>query len=118
VIRLQPNESIRLYCQAKQPGEGWSLAQVHLDLAFDQFFKENRMEAYQRLLLDVINGRLALFVRRDEQEAAWRWVEPILDEWAAQPLKGPKPYAAGTWGPAAASAMLAQHGTCWLEEEN
>ena len=118
VIRLQPNESIRLYCQAKQPGEGWNLAQVHLDLAFDQFFKENRMEAYQRLLLDVINGRLALFVRRDEQEAAWRWVEPILDEWAAQPLKGPKPYAAGTWGPAAASAMLAQHGTCWLEEEN
>ncbi|CAM2142078.1 NADP(+)-dependent glucose-6-phosphate dehydrogenase [Pararobbsia alpina] len=118
VIRLQPNESIRLYCQAKQPGEGWSLAQVHLDLAFDQFFKENRMEAYQRLLLDVINGRLALFVRRDEQEAAWRWVEPILDEWAASPLKGPKPYASGTWGPAAASAMLAQHGTCWLEEEN
>jgi glucose-6-phosphate 1-dehydrogenase len=117
VIRLQPNESIRLYCQAKQPGEGWNLAQVHLDLAFDQFFKENRMEAYQRLLLDVINGRLALFVRRDEQEAAWRWVEPILDEWATQ-NKGPKPYAAGTWGPAAASAMLAQHGTCWLEEEN
>ncbi|MFM0211017.1 glucose-6-phosphate dehydrogenase [Paraburkholderia sediminicola] len=117
VIRLQPNETIRLYCLAKQPGEGMNLASVHLDLAFDRFFREGQMEAYQRLLLDVINGRLALFVRRDEQEAAWRWVEPILNEWAAA-NKPPKPYAAGTWGPAAASAMLAQHGTCWLEEEN
>ena len=117
VIRVQPNESIRLYCLAKQPGEGMQLQSVHLDLAFDQFFKVERMEAYQRLLLDVIHGRLALFVRRDEQEAAWRWVEPILNEWKAQPA-APKPYAAGTWGPAASSAMLAQHGTCWLEEEN
>ncbi|MHB9841363.1 glucose-6-phosphate dehydrogenase [Paraburkholderia terrae] len=116
VIRLQPNETIRLYCLAKKPGEGMNLSSVHLDLAFDQFFKEGQMEAYQRLLLDVINGRLALFVRRDEQEAAWKWVEPILNEWAASGK--PKPYAAGTWGPAAASAMLAQHGTCWLEEEN
>jgi glucose-6-phosphate 1-dehydrogenase len=117
VIRLQPNETIRLYCLAKQPGEGMNLASVHLDLAFDQFFREGQMEAYQRLLLDVIHGRLALFVRRDEQEAAWRWVEPILNEWEVSP-KPPKPYAAGTWGPAASSAMLAQHGTCWLEEEN
>ncbi|SPB16033.1 glucose-6-phosphate 1-dehydrogenase [Caballeronia novacaledonica] len=117
VIRLQPNETIRLYCLAKQPGEGMNLASVHLDLAFDQFFKEAQMEAYQRLLLDVIHGRLALFVRRDEQEAAWRWVEPILNAWAAATNK-PKPYAAGTWGPAASSAMLAQAGTCWLEEEN
>jgi glucose-6-phosphate 1-dehydrogenase len=117
VIRLQPNETIRLYCLAKQPGEGMNLASVHLDLAFDQFFREGQMEAYQRLLLDVINGRLALFVRRDEQEAAWRWVEPILNEWGSS-NKPPKPYAAGTWGPAASSAMLAQHGTCWLEEEN
>ncbi|GAB2913567.1 glucose-6-phosphate dehydrogenase [Paraburkholderia jirisanensis] len=117
VIRLQPNETIRLYCLAKKPGEGMNLSSVHLDLAFDQFFREGQMEAYQRLLLDVINGRLALFVRRDEQEAAWRWVEPILNEWASSGNK-PKPYAAGTWGPAASSAMLAQHNTCWLEEEN
>jgi glucose-6-phosphate 1-dehydrogenase len=117
VIKLQPEESIRLYCLAKQPGEGMQLQSVHLDLAFDQFFKDERMDAYQRLLLDVIHGRLALFVRRDEQEAAWRWVEPILDEWRSQ-RSAPKPYASGTWGPAAASAMLAQHGSCWLEEEN
>jgi glucose-6-phosphate 1-dehydrogenase len=116
-IRLQPNESIRLNALAKQPGMGMNLRGVFLDLAFDQFFQQDRMEAYQRLLLDVIAGRLALFVRRDEQEAAWRWVAPILDAWQA-PDAVPKPYAAGTWGPAAASALLARHDTCWIEEEN
>ncbi|VVE50783.1 glucose-6-phosphate dehydrogenase [Pandoraea pneumonica] len=117
VIRLQPNESMRLYCLAKQPGEGMNLQSVHLDLAFDQFFKGHRMDAYERLLLDVIHGRLALFVRRDEQEQAWRWVAPIQAYWARQ-HKGPKRYAAGTWGPPAASALLAQYGTCWVEEDN
>ncbi|VVE35898.1 glucose-6-phosphate dehydrogenase [Pandoraea capi] len=117
VIRLQPNESIRLYCLAKQPGEGMNLQSVHLDLAFDQFFKGHRMDAYERLLLDVINGRLALFVRRDEQEQAWRWVAPIQAYWSRQ-HKGPKRYAAGTWGPPAASALLTQYGTSWVEEDN
>ncbi len=117
VIRLQPNESIRLYCLAKQPGEGMNLQSVHLDLAFDQFFKGHRMDAYERLLLDVIHGRLALFVRRDEQEQAWRWVAPIQAYWARQ-HKGPKRYAAGTWGPPAASALLTQYGTSWVEEDN
>ncbi|EIM95580.1 glucose-6-phosphate 1-dehydrogenase [Paraburkholderia hospita] len=117
VIRLQPNESIRLYAQAKKPGEGMNLASVYLDLAFDQFFRQTQMEAYQRLLLDVIHGRLSLFVRRDEQETAWKWVDPLLRAWG-RGEGAPKPYAAGTWGPASASALLAQHGTCWLEEEN
>ncbi|SDV47741.1 glucose-6-phosphate dehydrogenase [Chitinasiproducens palmae] len=117
VIQLQPQESIRLYCLAKQPGPGMQLQSVHLDLEFDEFLKSSRMEAYERLLLDVIDGRLALFVPRDEQEAAWRWVEPILEEWS-RPEKSPKFYSSGTWGPAAASAMLAKHGTTWLEEEN
>ncbi|WMY09603.1 glucose-6-phosphate dehydrogenase [Paraburkholderia phenoliruptrix] len=117
VIRLQPNESIRLYAQAKKPGEGMNLASVYLDLAFDQFFRQAQMEAYQRLLLDVIHGRLSLFVRRDEQETAWTWVDPLLRAWGRGEGR-PKPYAAGTWGPASASALLAQYGTCWLEEEN
>jgi len=117
LIRLQPNESIRLYAFAKKPGERMDLANVYLDLAFDQFFKQARMDAYERLLLDVINGRLSLFVRRDEQETAWRWVDPLLEVWG-KGAGAPRPYAAGTWGPASASALLAQHGTCWLEEEN
>ncbi len=66
-------------------------------------------------LLDVIDGRLNLFVRSDEQEEAWRWVEPMLDYWAAD-AQGPRPYTAGTWGPSAASAMIARDAFCWSEE--
>ena len=65
--------------------------------------------------LDVIAGRLNLFVRSDEQEEAWRWVEPILQYWKNDPA-GPRPYPAGSWGPRAASAMIARDGYCWSEE--
>jgi glucose-6-phosphate 1-dehydrogenase len=116
-IRLQPNESVRLNALGKISRMGMKLRGVYLDLAYHQFFQQKRMEAYQRLLLDVIAGRLALFVLRDEQEAAWRWVAPILDEWSRSDVV-PKPYAGGTWGPTAASALLAREGTCWLEEES
>ena len=76
----------------------------------------NRVGAYERLLLDVIAGRLNLFVRSDEQEEAWRWVEPILEEWRRDDA-APRPYTAGTWGPAAASALVARDGFAWAEEQ-
>ena len=63
----------------------------------------------------MIHGRLNLFVRSDEQEEAWRWVEPILELWGGD-TEGPRPYAAGTWGPSASSAMIARDGYCWTEE--
>jgi len=88
---------------------------VHLNLDFDQRFGTERVGAYERLLLDVIAGRLNLFVRSDEQEEAWRWVEPILQYWKNDPT-GPRPYPAGSWGPRAASAMIARDGYCWSEE--
>ena len=91
------------------------LQPVQLDLDFDKRFGTERVGAYERLLLDVIDGRLNLFVRSDEQEEAWRWVEPILDRWANDPT-APRAYAAGTWGPSAASAMIARDGFCWSEE--
>src|SRR5439155_249423 len=80
-----------------------------LDLDFDKRFGSERVGAYERLLLDVIAGRLNLFVRSDEQEAAWRWVEPIMEHWAADE-RGPRPYGAGTWGPSSSSAMIARDG--------
>ena len=86
-----------------------------LNLDFDQRFGTERVGAYERLLLDVIAGRLNLFVRSDEQEEAWRWVEPILQHWRNDPA-GPRPYVAGGWGPSAASAMIARDGHCWSEE--
>jgi glucose-6-phosphate 1-dehydrogenase len=115
VIRLQPEESIKLHCLAKQPGDGMRLQPVVLDLAFDKAFGQRREDAYERLLVDAIRGNLALFVRRDEQEAAWRWVEPILDMWRNSPMP-PKPYPAGTWGPAPSSTLLSRAGFAWHEE--
>ena len=91
------------------------LAPVQLDLDFDKRFGAERVGAYERLLLDVIDGRLNLFVRSDEQEEAWRWVEPLIDSWASD--GGPRPYAAGTWGPSASSAMIARDGFSWGEEQ-
>ncbi len=117
VIKLQPEDGLELHLMAaKGSGTSDSLAPVSLDLDFDKAFAENRVGAYERLLLDAIAGRLNLFVRSDEQEQAWRWVEPVLDAWA-QDGTGPRPYAAGTWGPAAASALVARDGFAWAEEQ-
>ncbi|MEI6762141.1 MAG: glucose-6-phosphate dehydrogenase [Betaproteobacteria bacterium] len=118
VINLQPRDGLELHLLAQgqeNRRHSQSLAPVQLDLDFDKRFGSERVGAYERLLLDVIDGRLNLFVRSDEQEEAWRWVEPILNHWAADP-QGPRPYTAGTWGPSAASAMIARDGFCWAEE--
>jgi len=122
VINLQPKDGLELHLLAQgqtnrqsRPAAAQSLAPVQLDLDFDKRFGSERVGAYERLLLDVIDGRLNLFVRSDEQEEAWRWVEPILDFWAND-AQGPRPYAAGTWGPSASSAMIARDGFCWSEE--
>jgi glucose-6-phosphate 1-dehydrogenase len=116
VIKLQPDDGLELHLQAVKGGSSNErLASVALDLDFDKAFPTDRVGAYERLLLDAIAGRLALFVRSDEQEQAWRWVEPVLERWA-QDAEGPKPYAAGSWGPAAASALVARDGVTWDEE--
>jgi glucose-6-phosphate 1-dehydrogenase len=117
VIKLQPEDGLELHLlAAKGTGQQEMLAPVSLDLDFDKAFAENRVGAYERLLLDAIAGRLNLFVRSDEQEQAWRWVEPILQAWSKD-ASGPRPYAAGTWGPAAASALVARDGFAWSEEQ-
>jgi glucose-6-phosphate 1-dehydrogenase len=123
IIHLQPKDGLALHLFAEgqnkrlQNGKQASaqLSPVHLDLDFDKRFGSERVGAYERLLLDVLDGRLNLFVRSDEQEEAWRWVEPILQHWTAD-TQGPRHYAAGTWGPSASSAMIARDGFCWSEE--
>jgi len=115
VIQLQPDESIRLYFLAKEPGDTMHLQPAYLNLDFHAMFKARRADAYERLLLDVIRGRLALFMRRDELIEAWRWVEPIMESWQHSTLP-PKQYTSGTWGPAASSALLSRDGIAWHEE--
>jgi glucose-6-phosphate 1-dehydrogenase len=120
VIKLQPEDGLELHLlAAKGNAQGEALAPVSLDLDFDKAFAENRVGAYERLLLEAIAGRLNLFVRSDEQEQAWRWVEPILHAWQRdnEASGGPRPYSAGTWGPAAASALVARDGFAWAEEQ-
>ncbi len=118
VINLQPKDGLELHLLAQGQDNrrnSQTLAPVQLDLDFDKRFGIGRVGAYERLLLDVIDGRLNLFVRSDEQEEAWRWVEPIIEHWKND-VQGPRLYAAGTWGPSAASAMIARDGYCWAEE--
>ena len=115
VIRLQPDEGLSMNLMAKTPGDSMRLKQAELELDFREQFKTPRMDAYERLLLDVLRGQLTLFMRGDELEAAWEWVEPILDHWE-EDGSVPIPYSAGTWGPAAASALIGRDGLQWREE--
>ncbi len=115
VIRLQPDEGLSMNLMAKTPGDSMRLKQAELELDFREQFKAPRMEAYERLLLDVLRGQLTLFMRGDELEAAWEWVEPILDYWE-QDDTSPVPYSSGTWGPAASSALIGRDGLQWREE--
>jgi glucose-6-phosphate 1-dehydrogenase len=115
VIRLQPEESITLSILAKNPGEGMRLKPVKLSLDFGDVFKARALDAYERLLMDVVKGNLTLFMRRDELDAAWRWIDPIRAAWDHEGDR-PKSYAAGTWGPAASNALIARDGHSWQDE--
>jgi glucose-6-phosphate 1-dehydrogenase len=115
VIQLQPVESINLTVRAKSPGEGMRLKPVDLSLDFADAFKTRQLDAYERLLTDVIKGVLTLFMRRDELDAAWTWIDPIHEAWRAFDER-PKAYTAGSWGPAAASTLIGKDGFAWRNE--
>ena len=115
VIHLQPDENITLRILAKSPGEAMRLRPVDLSLDCGEPLTERRLDAYERLLGDAIHGNLTLFMRRDEIEAAWRWIDPIRAAWAADEA-GPRPYAAGSWGPSAAQSLIARDGYAWHDE--
>nr|WP_276510756.1 glucose-6-phosphate dehydrogenase [Oleiagrimonas soli] len=113
VLRLQPDEGVKLWLMAKYPGPGGlRLQAVPLDMSFAEAFGVQQPDAYERLLLDVVRGNLTLFMRRDEVEAAWRWIDPILAAWERS-TDSPRPYAAGTWGPSASVALIERDGRTW-----
>lgn len=117
LIRLQPQERISLQLMAKTPGKGMALEPVELDLNLAHAFSQDkrRWDAYERLLLDVIEGDSTLFMRRDEVEAAWGWVDPILKGWE-QHYQNPRPYPAGSAGPEQANSLIGQQGRSWYDE--
>ena len=120
VIDLQPDEDIELLLMNKAPGlneQGMRLQSLPLSLSLARSFTgpdSRRPIAYEPLLLEVMNGVTTLFVRRDEVEQAWSWVDGVADAWAEAGMT-PKPYAAGTWGPAGAFALIERFGKAWYE---
>ncbi|MDX1605451.1 MAG: glucose-6-phosphate dehydrogenase [Candidatus Competibacterales bacterium] len=115
VIRLQPEEYIRLSIRAKAPGDDMVLRPVELNLDLAEAHSGRQRSAYERLLLDLLRGRQTLFLRHDEMEAAWRWIDPILAAWHASD-EPPMTYNAGTWGPVEASRLVYSAGDRWHEE--
>ncbi|PZQ60040.1 MAG: glucose-6-phosphate dehydrogenase [Sphingomonas taxi] len=119
IIRLQPEEYVQLLVMTKEPGldrEGLRLREVPLNLSLDaEFAGKRRRIAYERLLLDLIEGDQTLFVRRDEVEAQWRWIDSIRAGWAANRTK-PKHYTAGTWGPAGAIGLTERDNVTWQDD--
>ena len=116
LIKLQPDEMITLTLMHKKPGMNEvKLAQVPLNLSLGETFGQSRRRiAYERMLLDVLRNNSALFVRRDEVEAAWKWIDGIIDGWKTTGYAA-KPYTAGSWGPSAAIALTERNGHSWHE---
>jgi glucose-6-phosphate 1-dehydrogenase len=118
IIGLQPEETISLHLMSKAPGldrQGVRLREIPLDIGLANAFSEYRRRiAYERLLLDLIEGDPTLFVRRDEVEAQWAWIDRIRAAWAEKGMT-PRPYSAGTWGPSAAIALTERDGISWHE---
>lgn len=118
IIGIQPEENITFTLMAKVPGldrGGIRLREVPLDVRMaDAFAGPTKRIAYERLLLDLIEGDQTLFVRRDEVEAQWAWIDGIRRVWEENAIH-PQPYSAGSWGPTAAIALAAKDGVAWNE---
>lgn len=112
IFRIQPKEAIRLTFSTKRPGMNYQIHPVNMDFDYSDAFHTSLPEAYERLLLDVMRSDRTLFTRNDELEAAWRFVDPVLEHWEGDKVQ-PEPYAAGTWGPKAAQELLARDGRQW-----
>jgi glucose-6-phosphate 1-dehydrogenase len=112
-MRIQPDEGIAIRFNAKVPGAGTQIRPVRMEFSYGSAFGEAGPDAYERLLLDVIRGDPTLFTRRDEVEAEWAIVQPILDAWADPATPAPFPYAAGSWGPEEADTMISLTDRIW-----
>src|ERR1043166_4453478 len=112
-LRLQPNEGITLRFNGKVPGTSMQLRPVRMHFSYDSEFGAYTPEAYERLLLEALEGGATLFIRRDEVETAWSIVDPIREGWGAEALNEREFYPAGSWGPVAADQLLSVRGHAW-----
>jgi glucose-6-phosphate 1-dehydrogenase len=112
-LRIQPDEGISLKFGAKVPGTDMQIRSVNMDFFYGSSFVRAQPEAYERLILDCMLGDSTLFTRRDEVEAAWTFVQGILDEWASQTPPTIYTYESGSWGPQAADEFIWRDGHRW-----
>ena len=112
-MRIQPDEGISLRFGAKTPGPSMTIGPVNMDFSYAEAFGRSSANGYERLLLDAMFGDATLFAHRDGVEATWSLMTPILEAWAKDPIRDLPNYAAGTWGPATADAMLISDGRRW-----
>jgi len=117
VIRLQPNDGVQLQLMMKVPGSGkLKIVPRQLDLRYETAFDVRTPDAYERLLTDVIRGDQTLFMRRDEVEQAWAWIDPIITGWQEYSPQ-PHRYAAGSWGPSQAIGLIERDGRSWADPD-
>jgi len=113
-INIQPHEGILLHVQAKLPGPEMHLSPVDLRFTYHEAFQTASPEAYETLLLDVMQGDATLFMRADQIELAWSIVQPILNAWEDMPAPDFPNYPAGSWGPQAAEELIAREKYHWM----
>jgi len=117
VLRLQPDEGVRLWLNMKEPGPGGlRVKTAPLDLSFAEEFNVRYPDAYERLLMDVVRGNLSLFMRRDEVDAAWTWADALLAAWEENGSE-PNLYPAGSNGPTQSALMMDRDGRAWWDPE-
>jgi glucose-6-phosphate 1-dehydrogenase len=113
-IDIQPDEGISLRFLAKQPGVTLRLSPKDMNFRYAEAFKTEPPEAYETLLLDVLEGDATLFMRADQVECAWQVVDPVLEVWNSVEASDFPNYPSGSWGPESAEALIAQDGRSWL----
>lgn len=113
-ISIQPEMDIRVRFQAKRPGQSMTLSPVDMIFNYEEAYEGHSPEAYETLLLDVMEGDATLFMRADQVEAAWKAIESILHAWKTRPPVDFPNYSPGTWGPEDAEALIARDGHNWI----
>jgi glucose-6-phosphate 1-dehydrogenase len=114
VIQLHPQQGIVLKFMAKEPGAQLRLSPVDMRFSYAEAFQAEIPDAYETLLLDVMQGDATLFMHAEQVEAAWKLIMPILEVWAATPATDFPNYVAGSWGPETAESLVATDGNSWL----
>lgn len=113
-ISIQPEMEIRIRFQAKRPGQTMILNPVDMIFKYEEAYEEHSPDAYETLLLDIMEGNPTLFMRADQVESAWKVITPILEAWETRPPVDFPNYAPDSWGPEDAEALIARDGHNWV----